>query len=514
MCYMMIHIFIAIIFIIFFSLLISLTSKNTPHLLPWNWPLVKLLPTAYLKSHELYDRLTQVLADNNSTILCKTSSYTNIDILVTSDPCNVHHVMNSNPSIYQRGSEFRKALDFLGDAVFIKDLDEWKQGKKFTHGFYKEAEFHNSTPKIIRHTLEKGLIPTLLHMSEKGENRVFDLQEMFSRFMIDATCLMATGFDLASLRVGFPHCPLLEAMDDMGEAVFWRNVLPERVWKLQRWLGMGKEKKMAEACIVLDRVLDGFVVRKKQELTSFNQTGDDNFDHCNRKFEPDFDVLKFYMSSGDGSCSKKFLAANIMTLLFAGRDTSAALLTWFFHLISTNPNSKNVILEELNRNFPPEKHLFADAEELSKLVYLHCALTESLRLFPTAPVIIRDPTAEDVLPSGHRVGKSTKIILCSYAMGRSPEIWGEDCSEFRPERWMSERGGVRHVASHRFLAFGSGLWACPGRELAFTRMKAAAATVLHNFGVEVLEGQRVSPSVSALLTMKHGLKARVSSRWL
>lgn len=481
-------------------LLIFLPSKNSP-LLPWNWPLMKLLPTAYLKSHALYDKLTQVLAENKGTILFKTSWCTNLDILVTSDPLNVHHVMNSKFSIYQRGSEFRKALDFLGDAVFIKDLDEWKEGKKFTHGFYKETEFHNSTPKIIRHTLERGLVPILHHMSREG--RVFDLQNLFSRFMLDATCLMATGFDLASLRVGFPDCPLLDAMDDMGEAVFWRNVLPERVWKLQRWMGVGKEKKMAEACIVLNQVLDGFVSRKKQEISH-------DHDQTLGDFDSDFDVLKFYMG-GDANPSKKFLAANLMTLLFAGRDTSAALLTWFFYLISRNPKAKKAILEEIESNSPPQHHVFSNVEDLRKLVYLHSALCESLRLYPPVPVIIRDPTGDDVLPSGQRVGKSTKMILCSYAMGRAPEIWGEDCGEFRPERWMC---GRRNVGSHSFLAFGSGPWACPGREVAFARMKGVVATILHNFEVEVLEGQTVCPSVSALLTMKHGLKARVSSRWL
>lgn len=265
---------------------------------------------------------------------------------------------------------------------------------------------------------------------------------------------------------------------------------------------------MAEACIVLNQTLADFV-SKKHELAAKNQeTGDD------------FDVLKFYMAGDHSKGSTKHaenaaLAANIMTLLFAGRDTSAALLTWFFYLSSRNPLVENKILEEIRQNLiPPQQHLFSKVEVLSKLVYLHSALIESLRLFPTAPVILRDPTQEDVLPSGHKVGKTTKVILCSYAMGRTPEIWGEDCGEFKPERWISGKGEVKHVASNNFLAFGSGPWACPGRELAFTRMKAVAATILHNFHIQVLEGQSISPSVSALLTMKHGLKATVSNRWL
>ncbi|XP_042005831.1 alkane hydroxylase MAH1-like [Salvia splendens] len=176
---------------------------------PWKWPLMRLLPTAYLKS--------QTLRQTNASLGRKQGN---------------HPMQN-----LVRGSEFRKAFDFLGEAVFIKDIKEWKQDKKLTHGFFKESHFQTSMPKIIQHTLEQGLVPVLRHASE--HNQVLDLQEVFTRYMIDATCLMATGSNMASVRVGFPHCPLMQAaMDNMADAVFWRNVLPERAWKLQSFLNI------------------------------------------------------------------------------------------------------------------------------------------------------------------------------------------------------------------------------------------------------------------------------------
>ncbi|KAK4416668.1 Alkane hydroxylase MAH1 [Sesamum alatum] len=494
------EIFVAIIL----ALLLFLAPQN--RLFPWNWPLIKLMPTLYLKSHELYDKITQILIENNSTIVFKTSWFTKTDILVTSDPANVQHILNLRYSIYQRGSEFRKAFDFFGDAIFLKDIEEWKEEKKFTHAFYKENQFHKSYLKVIHQTLEKSLIPVLDHMSHQSQ--VLDMQILFNRYMLDTTCLLVTGSDPGSLRIGFPKSPLLDAMDDMAEVVFCRHILPERVWKLQRWLGIGKEKKTAKACNILNQTITDYVY-EKQELAAKNQENGD-----------DFDVLKFYLSKAAAKGSMKytekgFLAANVMTLLYAGRDTSAALLTWFFYLISRNPLAEKKILAEIRQNFPPQKHFLPNAEELSKLIYLHCALCESLRLFPTTPVVIREPIKEDVLPSGHKVDENTKIILCSYAMGRMPEIWGEDCKEFKPERWMlAGKGGIKHVGSNRFLGFGSGPWACPGKEFAFTRMKAVAATILHNFNVEVVQGQTVCPGVSAVLTVKHGLKAIVSSKWI
>ncbi|KAL3835618.1 hypothetical protein ACJIZ3_010354 [Penstemon smallii] len=496
------EIFLAIIFCILFLFLSS--AKNT--FLPWNWPFMRMVPTMYLKSHEVYNKITQLLAENKGTILFKTSWITNTDILVTSDPSNVQHIMNTNFSIYQRGSEFRNVFDFLGDAVFNKDLEEWREEKKFTHAFFRQPQYQKSIPRIIHHTLGKGLIPVLDHISMKNE--VLDLQDLFNRYMFDATCIMVTGFDSASLRTGFPKIPLLDAMDDIAEAVFYRHILPEKVWKLQRYLKMGKEKKLAEASNTFKQILSDYVT-KKRDLSANNQENEDNFD-----------VLKFYLSTTQGSSSTtheedSFLAGNLMTLLFAGRDTSGALLTWFFHLITQNPQVKNQILDEIKQNcITSKEHIFSDVGELSKLTYLHSALSESLRLFPTGPFLLRVPNQDDVLPSGHKLNQTTKVMLCSYAMGRMKEIWGEDCGEFKPERWVAEKGGVKHVATNNFLAFSSGPWTCPGRELAFTRMKAVAATILHNYEIRVLEGQDICPSVSAILTMKNGLRATVSKRWM
>ncbi|KAK4416672.1 Alkane hydroxylase MAH1 [Sesamum alatum] len=431
------EIFLPIILLILF--LVLLAPKNRQLCLPWNWPFVRMMPTMYLKSHEIYDKITQLLAENNSTVLFKTSWFTKTDILVTSDPANVHHIMTTNFSIYQRGSEFRNVFDFLGQAG---------------------NQYHESVPKIVHQGLEKSLIAVLDHAAQ--QNQELDLQSLFSRFMLDATCLLATGFDSGSLRVGFSRMPSLRCH---GRHSRGRVLSPHPA---------GETVEVAAMATATDD----------------QETGDGTFD-----------VLKFYLKEAASNSDNKgaqnhddkaFLAANLMTLLFAGRDTSAALLTWFFCLISRNPLVENKILEEIRLNFPGKasrKHIFSNVEELSKLVYLHSALCESLRLFPPGPFLLRVPNQQDVLPSGHKVDQTTKVMLCTYAMGRMREIWGKDCAEFRPERWIMEKGGSKHVASNIFLAFSSGPWSCPGRELAFTRMKAVAATVVHNYRVGVVEGK-------------------------
>ncbi|KAJ4715550.1 Cytochrome P450 [Melia azedarach] len=92
-------------------------------------------------------------------------------------------------------------------------------------------------------------------------------------------------------------------------------------------------------------------------------------------------------------------------------------------------------------------------------------------------------------------------------------VWGEDCLEFKPQRWISENGGIKREPSYKFLSFNAGPRTCLGKEVAFTQMKAAAAAVVHNFDLQVEEGQKPGPNVSVILYMKEGLNVTVKDRW-
>ena len=91
--------------------------------------------------------------------------------------------------------------------------------------------------------------------------------------------------------------------------------------------------------------------------------------------------------------------------------------------------------------------------------------------------------------------------------------WGEDCLEFRPERWMSSDGNkfVMHD-SYRFVAFNAGPRICLGKDLAYLQMKSVAASVLLRHKLAVVPGHKVEQKMSLTLFMKYGLKVNVNHR--
>jgi cytochrome P450 len=101
-----------------------------------------------------------------------------------------------------------------------------------------------------------------------------------------------------------------------------------------------------------------------------------------------------------------------------------------------------------------------------------------------------------------------------YAMGRMEQIWGEDCMEFKPERWVSETGHIIHVPSYKFVAFNTGPRSCMGKDISFFEMKMVAASILWKFRIQVVEGHPVTPRLSIVLRMKHGLKVKLTKRYI
>lgn len=92
-----------------------------------------------------------------------------------------------------------------------------------------------------------------------------------------------------------------------------------------------------------------------------------------------------------------------------------------------------------------------------------------------------------MLPSGHKVEANSKLLILIYALGRMKAVWGEDASEFKPERWISETGVLRHEPSFKFLAFNAGPRTCLGKKMAMVLMKAVVVEILQNFDVKVAE---------------------------
>ncbi|XP_074558563.1 cytochrome P450 86A2-like [Curcuma longa] len=152
-------------------------------------------------------------------------------------------------------------------------------------------------------------------------------------------------------------------------------------------------------------------------------------------------------------------------------------------------------------------------EEVDRLVYLKAALSETLRLYPSVPEDSKYVMANDVLPDGTFVPAGSSITYSIYSAGRMKSVWGEDCLDFRPERWLSPDGKrFEPHDSFKFVAFNAGPRVCLGKDLAYLQMKSIAAAVLLRYRLTVAPGHRIEQKMSLTLFMKNGLRMNVQDR--
>ncbi|XP_049342631.1 alkane hydroxylase MAH1-like [Solanum verrucosum] len=413
---------------------------------PTNWPLVGMLPGLIRNAHRVHEFVTDALIETKGTFEFHGPVLANLNMLLTSDPANIHHILSKNFSNYPKGVEFRKIFDMLGNGMFSVDYELWEMHRKTTMSLMNHAKFQTLLERNMWNIIENRLRPILDAFAE--QDTLFDLQDIFQRFTFDAISKLLLDHDPKSLSIGLPHVPCEKAFNDTVDALLYRHLLPESCWKLQKWLQIGREKKLIQAWEAFDQFLYPCISRKQEELLHQSTIKDEEFTFLNA-------YIKMYNQWKDGDLGtlQTFLRDTFLSLMLAGRDTTSAALTWFFWLLAENPLVEKKIREEIQQQFnlkEGENLKFFEIEEARKLVYLHGALCETLRFFPSVAIEHKLPLEFDILPSGHHVSPNTRVVLSFYMMGRMESIWGKYCLEFKPERWISERGGIKHEPSLLF----------------------------------------------------------------
>lgn len=195
--------------------------------------------------------------------------------------------------------------------------------------------------------------------------------------------------------------------------------------------------------------------------------------------------------------TKGVLASYTMTPLVAGSDTTSVVLRSALYRILRHPR----VLERLRKEFQDKEIQFPPTwKQVQSLHYLDAVMTESLRLTPaTSMSLERVVSGQDMqLPdNGPRIPAGT-IVGISYGVSALDKtIFGEDASEFRPERWMqaedeSEEGFAARLSAmkHADIGFGYGTRVCMGKNIAKMEMYKVIPTLFQLFDMEFVQPEK------------------------
>lgn len=199
------------------------------------------------------------------------------------------------------------------------------------------------------------------------------------------------------------------------------------------------------------------------------------------------------------------LVKNIIAFLVAGYDTTALAMSWALYLLATHPQWQQKIANEANEVAGTSD---ITIEHYRDLELTQQVISETLRLYPTAPVIIRD-FLEDADVDGTTIRRGTIGIIPIYAIHRHKGIW-RDPDKFEPSRFAKD--ATFKPSRFQYLPFGGGPRICIGNGFAMMEMTIMIATFVRAFAFRLPDGFVPQPKGQMFLTSGNGMPIHVTKR--
>eukprot|EP01087_Luapelamoeba_hula_P020258 TRINITY_DN6884_c0_g1_i1.p1 TRINITY_DN6884_c0_g1~~TRINITY_DN6884_c0_g1_i1.p1 ORF type:complete len:306 (-),score=63.63 TRINITY_DN6884_c0_g1_i1:73-870(-) len=219
---------------------------------------------------------------------------------------------------------------------------------------------------------------------------------------------------------------------------------------------------------------------------------------------------QFLLASDDDGqpLSETYLRDVFMNFLIAGRDTTAALLTWTLYNMCRHPDLAKKVRAEVKQHVVTE---VPTADQLLQLTYTKQFMTEVLRLYPSVPLDNRTAVEDDVLPNGIPVKAGDNLMYSPWVMGRLPEVYANP-EKFDPDRWSEEN--VKSMPTGSFTAFHLGPQTCLGKEMAYMEARLALVLILKKYNFTLAEPIDTEKNVvvSVILLPENGLQIQFARR--
>jgi cytochrome P450 len=221
------------------------------------------------------------------------------------------------------------------------------------------------------------------------------------------------------------------------------------------------------------------------------------------------DILSLLLDAHDedgNTLSDRQIRDEVMTLMFAGHDTTTSTIAFMFYELAHHPEIAARLLAEQDAQpggAPNPSQLLSGG-----LVELEMVLDETLRKYPPAWVGPRR-AIEAFEFEGRTVPARAFVNYCSWASHHLPDVFPEP-ERFRPERFTPE--GRTALAKGAYVPFGGGSRTCIGMRFGQLEVRTIASLILARFTLSLPEDFKLTIRQMPTISPKHGLPMLVHAR--
>ncbi|KAK5125177.1 hypothetical protein LTR85_000853 [Meristemomyces frigidus] len=445
----------------------------------------KAFPDFMIKRQEFMSELTGRVCSTFRTDILGQKLY------FTSDPKNIQAMLATQFEDYDLGPARRGNMgQTLGDGIFVQDGKKWEHSRAMLRPNFVRDQVSDLE-------LEERHVQNLMNVLkplQDGWTAETDIQTLFFRLTIDSATEFLFGESVDSQMAESDSMSTgKDAKREKDEMAFSKNFDAAQLYIAKRfrlgdlyWVNNSKEYKEN------NKVINDFVmyyVDVALKKGTAEKKAEEGRHHSKETYV-------FLEALAEQTRDPAVLAAQLLNILLAGRDTTASLLSWLFNQLLRHPE----VFEKLRATVVETFGTYDDPQDISFATlkgcqYLQHCINETLRLWTVVPGNGRRSNKPTTLPRGGGPDGQSPIYLPAeidvnysiHVMHRRKDLWGEDANEFKPERFQGRKPGWE------YLPFNGGPRICIGQQFALTEASYVIVRLLQRFdkitpGAHELEG--------------------------
>jgi cytochrome P450 len=392
-------------------------------------------------------------------------------------PAANHYITVSHASNFLwRDSHFRDLIGLMGDGLLTIDGEFHRRSRAIMLPAFHREHISASVEAIVQETeralegMQPGATVDLYSWTRQLALRV----AMRSLFGLDPDGRHARSVDAARL--------FEEALS------FYASEYLLRIFRgrLSPWA------RMQRAARKLDQVIYSEISRRRASG------------------ERGHDILSLLLDAqdeGGDTLTDQQIRDEVMTLMFAGHDTTTSTISFMFYELARNPAIVERLLAEQDRELAGGR---PDGSQLlgGGLGELEMVLEETLRKYPPAWVGPRR-AIESFEFEGQTVPARAFVNYCSWASHHLPDVFPEP-EEFRPERFTPEARAA--LPKGAYVPFGGGSRTCIGMRFGQLEVRTIATLILSRFTLSLPTGFELTIRQMPTISPKAGLPMVVGPR--
>jgi cytochrome P450 len=400
----------------------------------------------------------------------------NKNYLLVTNPDYVKYILQDNYKNYIRGRSVETGRVLLGNGLPLIDGDFWLRERRIL-----QPAFHHERLGKLANVVTNVIDIFMQDWEEKSRgNQTLDLDDEMMRLTL--TVIIKSMF---SAKIDDKIQSLSHAFNVASKFMLWRS---QQMWAPPLSVPIPRNVKYNRALKVLNDTIYPLV--------------------ADRRKNPKDDLLGMMLEMRDvdtnEGMSDRQARDEIVTIFFAGHETTAATLSWAFYLLSQHPEIEERVRAEVEDVLNGRRPAFAD---LPRFVYLQQVINEVLRLYPAAYLFAREAVVDDQL-DGYPIPANTLIFISPFVTHRDPKYW-PDPERFDPDRFTPEQVASR--PRHVYYPFGEGPHLCIGNNFALMEMQLILVMTLQRFRLRFVPNHPIVFKPEATLRPKYGMKITIET---